>query len=86
MTGLTLSQFRQAIAETINRVVYGGERVVLRRHGKDQAVLVSLEDARLLERLEDVLDAREAREVLEEFRDGGQESFAWEKVKEEAGL
>jgi len=86
MTGLTLSQFRQAIAETINRVVYGGERVVLRRHGKDQAVLISVEDARLLERLEDVLDAREARELLEESRASSEESFAWEQVKEEAGL
>jgi len=37
------------LSEYINRVRYGGERVVIERHGKPVAALVSVED---LERLE----------------------------------
>ena len=40
----------------ILRVAYKGERIVLERHGKDVAALVSVEDLELLEELEDRTD------------------------------
>ncbi|MEL5953931.1 type II toxin-antitoxin system Phd/YefM family antitoxin [Streptomyces sp. CLV115] len=46
---IPVTQARAELAELINRVVYGGERVVLTRHGKPLVALVSAAD---LERLE----------------------------------
>ncbi|WP_037918492.1 type II toxin-antitoxin system Phd/YefM family antitoxin [Actinacidiphila yeochonensis] len=49
-----VTQARAQLAELVNRVVYGGEQVVLTRHGKPLVALVSAAD---LERLRE-LDAR----------------------------
>ncbi|MFE3945417.1 type II toxin-antitoxin system Phd/YefM family antitoxin [Streptomyces sp. NPDC059118] len=46
---IPVTQARAELAELINRVVYGGERVVVTRHGKPLVALVSADD---LERLE----------------------------------
>ncbi|MET9494270.1 type II toxin-antitoxin system Phd/YefM family antitoxin [Streptomyces sp. NPDC006552] len=46
---IPVTQARAELAELINRVVYGGERVVVTRHGKPLVGLVSAAD---LERLE----------------------------------
>ncbi|MFF3058456.1 type II toxin-antitoxin system Phd/YefM family antitoxin [Streptomyces sp. NPDC057909] len=46
---IPVTQARTELAELINRVVYGGERVVVTRHGKPLVALVSAAD---LERLE----------------------------------
>ncbi|MGO8881298.1 MAG: type II toxin-antitoxin system Phd/YefM family antitoxin [Desulfomonilaceae bacterium] len=54
------SDVRKDFAEALNRVAFGGERIVLHRRGKDVAVLVPIADLELLEEIEDVLDAREA--------------------------
>lgn len=48
---IPVTQARAELAELINRVVYGGERVVVTRHGKPLVALVSAAD---LERLEDL--------------------------------
>jgi prevent-host-death family protein len=45
-----VTQARADLAELVNRVAYSGDRVVLTRHGKPLAALVSPSD---LERLED---------------------------------
>lgn len=47
---IPVTQARAALADLINRVVYGGERVVVTRHGKPLVALVSAAD---LERLEE---------------------------------
>ncbi|MFG3383912.1 type II toxin-antitoxin system Phd/YefM family antitoxin [Streptomyces sp. NPDC047999] len=56
---IPVTQARAELADLINRVVYGGERVVVTRHGKPLVALVSAAD---LERL----DALEAAAVEEE--------------------
>jgi len=50
---IPVTQARAELADLINRVVYGAERVVVTRHGKPLVALVSAAD---LERLE-ALDA-----------------------------
>ena len=65
MTTLKSSEARTEWAEMLNRVGYGGERISIERRGKPVAVLVSPEDAELLEVIEDRIDARKARKVLE---------------------
>lgn len=48
---IPVTQARAALADLINRVVYGSERVVVTRHGKPLVALVSAAD---LERLEEL--------------------------------
>ncbi|MEV7198222.1 type II toxin-antitoxin system Phd/YefM family antitoxin [Streptomyces sp. NPDC093510] len=55
---IPVTQARAELAELINRVVYGGERVVVTRHGKPLVALVSAADLERLERLADASDER----------------------------
>lgn len=57
---IPVTQARAALADLINRAVYGGERVVVTRHGKPIAALVSAAD---LERLE-AIDATAEEGVI----------------------
>ncbi|MGW2181081.1 type II toxin-antitoxin system Phd/YefM family antitoxin [Streptomyces sp. NPDC001732] len=57
---IPVTQARAELAELINRVVYGGERVVVTRHGKPLVALVSAAD---LERLESDEAAAEERAI-----------------------
>jgi prevent-host-death family protein len=52
MEVLSISEAREGLAELVNRVAYRGERVVLRRHGKPVAALVSADDLERLAALE----------------------------------
>ncbi|GHK04093.1 type II toxin-antitoxin system Phd/YefM family antitoxin [Streptomyces sp. NPDC003753] len=56
---IPVTQARAELADLINRVVYGGERVVVTRHGKPLVALVSAAD---LERLAE-LDAAEEQVI-----------------------
>ncbi|MFC4505092.1 MULTISPECIES: type II toxin-antitoxin system Phd/YefM family antitoxin [Streptomyces] len=57
---IPVTQARAELADLINRVVYGGERVVVTRHGKPLVALVSAAD---LERL-DELDSPVEEQVI----------------------
>ena len=57
---IPVTQARAELADLINRVVYGGERVVVTRHGKPLVALVSAAD---LERL-DALDEPAEEQVI----------------------
>ncbi|MFD4137438.1 type II toxin-antitoxin system Phd/YefM family antitoxin [Streptomyces sp. NPDC058572] len=46
---IPVTQARAELADLINRVVYGGERVVVTRHGKPLVALVSAADLARLE-------------------------------------
>ncbi|MFI0509650.1 type II toxin-antitoxin system Phd/YefM family antitoxin [Streptomyces sp. WSLK1-5] len=48
---IPVTQARAELADLINRVVYGGERVVVTRHGKPLVALVSAADLERLEKL-----------------------------------
>lgn len=62
---IPVTQARADLAELVNRVAYSGERVVLTRHGRPVAALVSAEDLELLDRLaEQRLDLTSAGTVL----------------------
>lgn len=82
MTHLTASQLREDLASAINKVAFGGERIVLQRNNKDVAALVSMEDLSLLRKLEDRLDLMEMNEALDEFG----ANISWEDVKKELEL
>jgi prevent-host-death family protein len=61
-----MQEARANLAELVSRAAYGGERIVIGRHKKDLAALVPVADAEILERLEDEIDAREARKAEKE--------------------
>jgi prevent-host-death family protein len=71
MGHLPASKAREGFSDTINRVAFGKERVVLRRRGKDVAAVVPIDDLRLLEELEDRIDLVDARAALAETRKKG---------------
>jgi prevent-host-death family protein len=67
-----VTQARAELAELINRVVYGGEQVVLTRHGKPLVALVSAAD---LQRLRD-LDEQAEEQVISTVSSIGSRSSA----------
>ena len=66
MTSTTVSEARNNLPELLNRVGEGQERILIERHGKPIAALVSLEDLRRLEALEDAIDSAELRSAVKE--------------------
>jgi prevent-host-death family protein len=48
---IPVTQARAELAELVNRVAYSGERVVLTRHGRPLAAIVSAADLELLQAL-----------------------------------
>ena len=53
MIEVGVHEIRSNLAELINRVAYGGERVVLQRRSKPVAAVVSMEDLELLTAMEE---------------------------------
>lgn len=82
MTRMQASKARDEFSDTLNRVAYTGERVVLRRHGKDVAAIVPIEDLEMIEAIEDRLDVEAAKKALKE----NGPNIPWKKLKAELGL
>jgi len=86
MKRLNISDVRGNLAETINHVSYGRERVVVERRGKDLVAIIPIEDLKLLDMLieeeEDRIDLKEARKALAE----SDERIPYEKTRYELGL
>lgn len=84
MAHLPASKAREGFSDTINRVAFGKERVVLRRRGKEVAAVVPIADLRLLEDLENRIDLTDARAALAETRKKGAKPL--EAILKELGL
>ncbi len=78
---ISATEAREKFSEVVNRVRYGRERILLGRHGHEQAAIVPVEDLRLLEQLEDALDLSAARKAL---RESG--TVSWEELRAEFGI
>ena len=79
-----ISEARGEFSELVNRAAYRHERVVLTRHGKPVAAIISKEDLEYFEALEDRDDLEAARAALED--PDNQEEIPWEQVKADLGL
>ena len=86
MPSRTVSEARHQLAELLNIVAYRGERVSIERRGLPVAVLISVEDAQLLESLEDRMDLEMARKALAGAKSKGEKPIPWSKVKKQLGL
>ena len=82
MTKMSVTAARDDLAELVRRVEVSRERVVLTRHGRDVAALVSAEDLELLELLEDRADLEAVREALAETSD----RVPYAKLRADLGL
>ena len=87
LRSITASEARDEFAEVINRVAYGGERVVIRRREKELAAVIPMEDLRLLERLiereDDRIDAEEAEEIMAAIERGEEEVIPFDQAMRE---
>lgn len=72
------------LSDLIDRAADGGERLTLRRDGREVAAIVSIEDLDVLRRLEDEADLADARAALDEAAVTG--TIPWERVKADLGL
>lgn len=79
-----ISEARESFSNTVNRVAFGGERVVLTRHGRRVAAVVPIEDLELIEALEDARDLDEVRAALAD--PANRDHVAWEEVKAQLQL
>ena len=78
---VSASVAREKFADIVNRVEYRGERVIVRRHNRDVAAVIPIEDLELLQRVEDQMDIKDALKALKEPR--GKTS---KQLKTELGL
>jgi prevent-host-death family protein len=74
-----ISEARESFSTTINRVAFGGERVVLTRHGRRVAAVVPIEDLELIEALEDANDLEDFRAALAD--PANRDRIRWEDLK-----
>ncbi len=85
MEQLTASEARKDFAEILNKVAYGGERIVLHRRGKRIAAIIPVAELELLERMireeEDRIDRAVVRKAKREIAKEG--TIPWEQVKQE---
>ena len=82
MTTLNITEMRDNLSDAISRVAYKGERILVRRSGKDVVAIVSIEDLATLEAMEDHRDIEAARAALAE----SDERIPYEKIRRELGL
>src|SRR5262245_12798273 len=61
MVTMTVAEAKNRFSDVLRRAEYGGERVIVERHGKPVAAIVSTEDLRRLEAGEDAADLRDAQ-------------------------
>lgn len=79
---VSTSKARIDFAEMINQVAYGGERIVLDRHGKPIAAIIPIDDLTFLEEIENRLDIDAAKRALAE----SDERIPYDRVRKELGL
>ena len=66
MITVSMTDIRHVLTELADKVRISGERICISKNNKPALALVPLEDVRLLEMLEDMIDLKEALEALEE--------------------
>jgi prevent-host-death family protein len=84
MSERRISEARESFSTTINRVAFGGERVVLTRHGRRVAAVVPIEDLELIEAIEDARDLDDVRAALADPENRAR--IGWDELKEQLGL
>lgn len=88
METISSKEIRDNLSDILNKVAYKGQKYTLTRSGKDMAVIVSMEEwkviEKLLQQIEDAEDIRDADEAHARYmKEGG---ISLEQAKKELGL
>jgi len=75
MTTVSMTEARHDFADLADQVRINGERVCISKNNKPALALVPLEDMKLLEMLEDMIDLRDALKALKEPGSIGLDAF-----------
>jgi len=79
---ISAADARKKFSNIINRVAYGKESFVLTRRGEALAAIVSMEDLKLLQEIEEQLDIEDAWKA----RNEPGERISWGKLREELDI
>jgi prevent-host-death family protein len=79
---ISAADARKNLARVVNRVAFGKETFILTRRGEALAALVSVEDLKLLQEMEERMDVDDAWKLRSE----SEETIAWEDLKKELEL
>ena len=79
---ISTADARKKLANIVNRVAFGKENFVLTRRGEPLAALVSVDDLKLLQELEERTDVDDAWRARAE----SEETVSWEELKKELDL
>ena len=76
---------RDNMSEILNRVAYQGAHFLLTRHGKGEAVIISITEwkavEKLLQKLEDEEDIRDAEAVMKRIESGETKIISQKEMK-----
>lgn len=84
VTAVSVADARSDLADLLNRVAYGKERLVITRHGRELAALVPVEDLQLVSRLRRFVARKDVARALAELDAG--KAPSWDQLREELGL
>ena len=80
MNSISTADARKDFADIINRVTYGQEQIMLTRRGKEVAAIVSVEELKLLQQIEDKMDDIDAQKSLEESGSNISAEDTWKQL------
>lgn len=63
---ITTTEARTNFQDVLNRVEHQGERIIVERHGKAAVAIVTVEDLKRLENLEDVIASKQLQQAVEQ--------------------
>ena len=82
MTSLSIRKMRETLSDTMNVVAYRGERIIVKRRGKEIAAVVPIADLDVLRKMEDKMDLKILKAELKKKN----QSVPYDKVRKELGL
>ena len=83
-TAISVAEARSDLAELLNRVAYGKERLVITRHGRELAAIVPVEDLKAIDRLRRFVARKDVSRALAELDAG--KARSWDQLRKEMGL
>ena len=75
MEKVSVTDARKDFSEIVNKVCFGGERTIIKRHGKDCVAIVPVTDLKIIEYVSDLIDIKDAEESLAEAKVKGVKPF-----------
>ncbi|MBU0484531.1 MAG: type II toxin-antitoxin system Phd/YefM family antitoxin [Proteobacteria bacterium] len=80
MTTISTADARKNFADLVNQVAYGNEPIVLTRRGQEIAALVSIDEFKLLQQIEDFIDIEDAKKALAEPGENLSAQEVWKQL------